>query len=55
MSERLAVALQYALPKRLLTQLAGKLAGLEGGKAATAKAGLAVQPGWASIRVSGSF
>ena len=36
MSERLAVALQYALPKRLLTQLAGKLAGLEGGKATTA-------------------
>jgi len=35
-SERLAVALQYALPKRLLTQLAGKLAGLEGGKATTA-------------------
>ena len=35
MSERLAVALQYALPKRLLTQLAGKLAGLEG-KATTA-------------------
>lgn len=36
MSERLAVALQYALPKRLLTQLAGKLAGLEGGKVTTA-------------------
>lgn len=36
MSERLAVALQYALPKRLLTQLAGRLAGLEGGKATTA-------------------
>ena len=36
MSERLAVALQYALPKRLLTQLAGKLASLEGGKATTA-------------------
>ncbi len=36
MSERLAVALQYALPKRLLTQLAGKLAGLEGGAATTA-------------------
>ncbi len=36
MSERLAVALQYALPKLLLTQLAGKLAGLEGGKATTA-------------------
>ena len=36
MSERLAVALQYALPKRLLTQLAGKLAGLEGGKVSTA-------------------
>ena len=36
MSERLAVALQHALPKRLLTQLAGKLAGLEGGKATTA-------------------
>jgi len=35
-SERLAVALQYALPKRLLTQLAGKLAGLEGGKVTTA-------------------
>jgi phosphatidylserine decarboxylase len=35
-SERLAVALQYALPKRLLTQLAGKLAGLEGGRATTA-------------------
>ena len=35
-SERLAVALQYALPKRLLTQLAGKFAGLEGGKATTA-------------------
>ncbi len=36
MSERLAVALQYALPKRLLTQFAGRLAGLEGGKATTA-------------------
>ncbi|WP_297358262.1 archaetidylserine decarboxylase [Thauera sp.] len=36
MSERLAVALQYVLPKRLLTQLAGKLAGLEGGAATTA-------------------
>ncbi len=36
MSERLAVALQYALPKLLLTQLAGKLAGLEGGKVTTA-------------------
>ena len=36
MSERLAVALQYALPKRLLTQFAGKLAGLEGGKVTTA-------------------
>ncbi|MDD3677001.1 archaetidylserine decarboxylase [Thauera propionica] len=36
MSERLAVALQYALPKRLLTQFAGKLAGLQGGKATTA-------------------
>jgi phosphatidylserine decarboxylase len=35
-SERLAVALQYVLPKRLLTQLAGKLAGLEGGAATTA-------------------
>lgn len=35
MSERLAVALQYALPKRLLTQLAGKLAGLEGGAVTT--------------------
>jgi len=35
-SERLTVALQYALPKRLLTQLAGKLAGLQGGKATTA-------------------
>ena len=36
MSERLVVALQYALPKRLLTQFAGKLAGLEGGAATTA-------------------
>ena len=36
MSERLTVALQYALPKRLLTQLAGKFAGLEGGAATTA-------------------
>ena len=36
MSERLTVALQYALPKRLLTQFAGKLAGLEGGAATTA-------------------
>ena len=36
MSDRLAVALQYALPKCLLTQLAGKLAGLEGGKVTTA-------------------
>jgi phosphatidylserine decarboxylase len=35
-SERLAVALQYALPKRLLTQFAGKLAGLEGGAVTTA-------------------
>ena len=35
-SERLTVALQYALPKRLLTQFAGKLAGLEGGAATTA-------------------
>ena len=36
MSERLTVALQYVLPKRLLTQLAGKLAGLEGGRVTTA-------------------
>ncbi len=36
MSERLTVALQYALPKRALTQLAGKLAGLRGGKVTTA-------------------
>ncbi|HRA80195.1 MAG TPA: archaetidylserine decarboxylase [Thauera sp.] len=36
MSERFTVALQYALPKRALTQLAGKLAGLRGGKATTA-------------------
>jgi len=35
-SERLTVALQYVLPKRLLTQLAGKLAGLEGGRVTTA-------------------
>jgi len=35
-SERLAVALQYALPKRLLTELAGKLAGLRGGALTTA-------------------
>ena len=37
MSERFTVALQYALPKRALTQLAGKLAGLRGGKATTAE------------------
>ncbi|WP_341646945.1 archaetidylserine decarboxylase [Thauera sp. SDU_THAU2] len=36
MSERLSVALQYVLPKRALTQLAGRLAGLKGGKATTA-------------------
>ena len=32
MSERLTVGLQYVLPKRALTQLAGKLAGVRAGK-----------------------
>ncbi len=36
MSERLTVALQYLLPKRALTELAGRLAGLRGGRATTA-------------------
>ena len=36
MSERLTVGLQYVLPKRALTQLAGKLAGVRGGKLTTA-------------------
>ena len=31
MSDRLAVLPQYLLPKQALTQLMGKLAGLEGG------------------------
>ena len=36
MSDRLAVLPQYLLPKQALTQLMGKLAGLEGGSATTA-------------------
>ena len=36
MSERLTVGLQYVLPKRALTQLAGKLAGVRAGKLTTA-------------------
>lgn len=36
MSDALFVRSQYLLPKRLITQLAGKLAGLRGGKATTA-------------------
>ncbi len=36
MPERLAVILQYLLPKRLLTEAAGKLAALHGGAATTA-------------------
>ena len=36
MSEQFRVALQYVLPKRLLTELAGKLAGWRGGRATTA-------------------
>ncbi len=35
MSDALFVRSQYILPKRLITQLAGKLAGLQGGKATT--------------------
>ena len=36
MSERLTVGLQYVLPKRALTQVAGKLAGVRAGKLTTA-------------------
>ena len=36
MSERLTVGLQYVLPKRALTQLAGKLAGVRAGRLTTA-------------------